>query len=179
MRRVLLGFLLLWTTPAFADPKHIGDYQTWSAYEAQDNGQTVCYISAKPEKSEGDYKKRSAVFAEVTHRPAEHHTGVVTVLGGYAYKKGVPVMLDVNGMTFSLFSQGDAAFARDEDDLKIVAAMRTGGAMVVKGTSAHGTPTTDTFSLKGMDTAYAAISKARGVEIGATPKAVKKPPAKK
>jgi hypothetical protein len=46
--------------------------------------------------------------------------------------------------------------------------------MVVKGTSAHGTATTDTFSLKGMDTAYTAISKACGVEISPVPRAGKK-----
>jgi invasion protein IalB len=161
---------LLFATPAFADPKHLGDYQSWSAYTAQDNGQNICYLSAKPEKSEGDYTKRGPVFAEVTHRPAEHHTGIVTILGGYAYKKGVPVTLEVNGINFSLFSQGDAAFARDEDDVKIVAAMRSASTMVVKATSAHGTPTTDTFTLKGMDTAYMAISKACGVEVSPLPK---------
>jgi hypothetical protein len=63
--------------------------------------------------------------------------------------------------------------------VKIVAAMRTAETMVVKGTSAHGTATTDTFSLKGMDTAYMAISKACGVEVSPLPKPGRVPATKK
>ncbi|MFO1120388.1 MAG: invasion associated locus B family protein [Rhodospirillales bacterium] len=45
-------------------------------------------------------------------------------------------------------------------DRAIVAAMKAGKAMIVRGTSARGTLTTDTYSLSGFSAALAAIDKA-------------------
>ena len=46
----------------------------------------------------------------------------------------------------------------------LVEAMRTGSAMVIKGTSNRGTTTTDTYSLSGTSAAYEAINKACNVK---------------
>jgi hypothetical protein len=151
--------------PAFADPQSIGTYQSWGAYTSKEGGQIICYMSSKPLKSEGDYKKRDPVFAEVTHRPAEHRNGVFNILAGYSLKPGAPATLQIGKQSFTLFTHGDAAFAQDADDPKIVAAMRGAAeTMVFKGTSSKGTNTTDTFSLKGADAAYAEIGRACKVE---------------
>jgi invasion protein IalB len=163
---LILSLLFLAATPAMADPQSIGSFQSWGAYTDKDNNQTICYISSKPVKSEGNYKSRGPVFAEVTHRPAEHHNGVFNILAGYSLKSGAPATLQLGKESFTLFTHGDAAFAKDADDAKIVAAMRNADTMVFEGASTKGTTTKDTFSLKGMGQAYAAIGKACSVDSG-------------
>ena len=59
----------------------------------------------------------------------------------------------------------DSAWAKDSaTDEKLVAEMKKGSTAVLLGTSARGTKTTDTFSLKGFSKAYDAINKACGRE---------------
>ena len=53
-----------------------------------------------------------------------------------------------------------AWLASMEDETKFVAALKNGTKLVVRGTSAKGTKTTDTYSLSGVTAAMAAIDKA-------------------
>ena len=51
---------------------------------------------------------------------------------------------------FKLFTEGDAAWSKDQpSDLKLVKAMKKGNRMTVVGRSSRGTKTTDTYSLSG------------------------------
>ena len=157
------------STPAWADAEQIGTFQSWNAYVSHNRGQELCYISSRPVSVDGTNTK--GVFAEVTHRPAEHHNGVIDILGGYNFKPGVPATLNVGGKPFTLFTHGAAAFAQDADDEKIVAAMRGSDAMSFIGTDKKGNVSKANFSLKGMEQAYEAISKSCKVEISAAPSA--------
>lgn len=145
--------------PAYAEPQSLGAYDAWSAYSSKESSGQICYVSAKPTKSEGKYKTRGGAFAEITHRPAEHRTGVFTILSGYTFKSGAPATLMVNGKSFTMFTRGDAAFAQDADDPKIVAALRGADTMQFTGTSTKTAEIKDSYSLKGFETAYAAINK--------------------
>ena len=166
--RPLLAALLLLTlsfSAAFAsDPMKIGTYGKWEAYEFEEpGGGKVCYMMAKPDKDEGDYKKRGEIAALITHRPAEGTKNVFSYMAGYSYKKGADVTLSVDGKKFTLFTQNDMAWAADAAaDTALAATLQKGSTMVVKGVSGKGTKTTDTFSLKGSAKAYEAITKACG-----------------
>ena len=59
-----------------------------------------------------------------------------------------------------MFSKGDTAWVDTGNDKKIVAAMKAGQSLKVKGTSWRGTQTEDTYSLSGISAALAAIDKA-------------------
>jgi hypothetical protein len=55
---------------------------------------------------------------------------------------------------FQLYPKEDKAFMRDPaEERKLLDAMRKGTNMTVKGTSARGTNTTDSYSLKGLASA--------------------------
>ena len=85
-------------------------------------------------------------------------------MAGYSYKKGADVTLSVDGKKFTLFTQNDMAWAADAAaDTALTNAIQKGSTMVVKGVSAKGTNTKDTFSLKGSTKAYEAITKACGL----------------
>ena len=157
----ILGLIAL---PAAAQqPKTIGKFEAWEALTFDEGGSLVCYASSEPVRSEGDYAKRGKAYALVTHRPAKKSLGVVTIMAGYAYKAGGDVTAAIGGRTFTLFASGEAAWADDATDPKLVAAMKGGREMVVRGVSSRGTETTDTYSLAGFSRAYAAIGEACGV----------------
>lgn len=144
-----------------AEPAAIGAFEDWSAFTQKEGANMVCYMGAVPKKEEGAYDKRGEPFVLVAHRPADKSLDVVSVEAGYAYREGSETTLLIGGQSFQLFTQGSGAWARDaETDRAIVEAMKRGLEMVVKGTSARGTPTTDTYSLNGFSAAHAAISKA-------------------
>ncbi|CAK0756620.1 hypothetical protein WCLP8_2770005 [uncultured Gammaproteobacteria bacterium] len=143
----------------------LGSFKDWSAYTFVENGNKVCYMSSEPKKKEPGTAKRGKIFFLITHRPAEKSLDVVSVVAGYAYKKGSAATVTIDKKAFSLFVDRETAWAKDDKtDTLIVTAMRSGTQLVVKGTSLRGTNTTDTYSLSGTDAAYKAINDACGVK---------------
>ena len=150
------------SAPAAAPPVNggqLGAFGDWEAY--RDPREGFCYAGSKPTKQEGRYTQRGDAFVLVTHRPKEKSFDVISFDAGYVYKDGAEVIVTVGPQSFTLFGQGEQAWARDAaGDAQLVKAMRTGSTLVVKGTSSRGTPTTDTYSLKGVSAALDAINKA-------------------
>lgn len=164
----LAALLLLSFSPLAAqasDPVNLGTFGKWEAYEFEEpGGGKVCYMMAKPDKDEGDYKKRGEIVALITHRPAEGTKNVFSYMSGYSYKKGADVNLTIDGKKFTLFTQNDMAWAADAAaDTALTNAIQKGSNMVVQGVSGKGTKTKDTFSLKGSTKAYETITKACGL----------------
>ncbi|MBI2233860.1 MAG: hypothetical protein HYU57_02485 [Micavibrio aeruginosavorus] len=144
-----------------AEPELIATHGAWSAYVYTDEAKNkVCYMASEPQKDEGDYKSRGQIYALVTNRPAESTKNVFSYIAGYPYKPGSDATIKIGAETFTLFTQEDTAWAPDAaTDEKIAGAMRKGSSMVVKGVSARGTHTTDTFTLDGSGAAHDAITK--------------------
>ncbi len=138
---------------------HLGTFGDWEAY--RDAREGFCYAGSKPQKSEGKYTQRGDVFVLVTHRPKEKSYNVVSFDAGYVFKDGSEATATVGAQSFALFGQGEQAWTRDGNgDTQLVKAMRAGAILVVKGTSARGTATVDTYSLTGVSAALDAIDKA-------------------
>ena len=156
---------LAWTHPALAQGiQRLGEFEDWSAYQFAESGNVACYMASVPKKAEGNYSKRGDVFAIVTHRPAESRRDEVSFIAGYPFKKDSAVDVAIGDEKFQLFTQDDGAWAPDKEaDAALVAAMIKGRGMVVKGVSARGTETVDTYSLSGFTKAYQTINKACGL----------------
>lgn len=144
-------------------PTELGVFGDWRAFQYDENGSPVCYMMTQPTKSEGNYAKRGEVHALVTHRPATGQVGVFTFGAGYEIKPDSKPKVTVGDTAIALFPAGENGWARNDDDPKLVAAMKGGAKMIITGTSARGTDTKDTFSLSGFTKAYEAIGKACGV----------------
>lgn len=150
---------------AWAQRKTIGTFSDWTAFSDGSGGNRICYVGSVPKKAEGKYTRRGDTYTLVSHRPGERVFGEVSVEAGYTYKPGSEVTIDIDGKKFKLFTKGGNAWASDASaDKKIVAAMKAGRRMIIKGTSSRGTLTTDTYSLSGLTAAYNAISKACGAK---------------
>lgn len=165
--RVLLCLFVIIMSAGSAqanEPVLIGTYGKWQAFKLTENGGQVCYMVAKPTSAKGNYSSRGDVYALITHRPAEGTRNVFSYITGYGYKPTSNATLKIDGSSYLLFTQDDTAWAPDADtDNKLAEAIKKGTRMVVTGTSARGTLTTDTFSLSGSTAAHDAIGKACGL----------------
>jgi hypothetical protein len=136
-----------------AEPTLIGQFGTWGAYSATPNGKVVCFALAKPSSSKTNppNRPRDPAYAFVSSRPAEKVINEVSVMIGYQLKPGSESTVDVGGGSYAMYTQGDGLWIKNaaEEDA-MVQAMRRSADITVKGVSAKGTETTDTFSLKGL-----------------------------
>jgi len=136
-----------------AEPTLIGQFGTWGAYTAAPNGKKVCFALAKPSSSKTNppNRPRDPAYAFVATRPAEKVVNEVSIMIGYTLKPGSESTLEVGGASFAMYTQGDGLWIKNAaEEGRMVEAMRRSGDAVVKGVSAKGTETTDTFSLKGL-----------------------------
>jgi Invasion associated locus B (IalB) protein len=136
-----------------AEPTLIGQFGTWGAYTAMPNGKKVCFALAKPSSSKTNppNRPRDPAYAFVSTRPAEKVTNEVSIMIGYTLKPGSESTLEVGGATYAMYTQGDGLWIKNAaEEERMVEAMRKAADVVVKGVSAKGTETTDTFSLKGL-----------------------------
>ena len=139
-----------------AEPTLIGQFGTWGAYTATPNGKKVCFALAKPSSSKTNPpgRPRDPAYAFVSTRPAEKVTNEVSVMIGYTLKPGSESTLEVGGAAYAMYTQGDGLWIKNAaEEERMVDAMRKAADVTVKGVSANGTETTDTFSLKGLSQA--------------------------
>ena len=167
MKRCILLMATFFSTTVFAaETNLLGTYDDWSAYTHDDGTEHVCYMASTPTKSQGKYGRRDDVFLIVTHRQKAKTFDVVNVVAGYTYKSTSKPQLTIDkNKAIPLIRHENTAWAKDAaTDQKLVSEMKKGTQAVLLGTSARGTKTTDTFSLKGFSKAYEAINKECGRE---------------
>jgi hypothetical protein len=143
------------------EPVLIGQYGTWGAYTATPNGKKVCFALAKPTSSKTNppNRPRDPAYAFVSTRPSEKVFNEVSVMIGYALKPGSESTIEVGGASYAMYTQGDGLWIKNAaEEERMVEAMRRAADAVVKGVSAKGTETTDTFSLKGLSQALDRIA---------------------
>jgi hypothetical protein len=135
------------------EPTLIGQFGTWGAYTATPNGKKVCFALAKPSSSKTNppNRPRDPAYAFVSTRPAEKVSNEVSIMIGYTLKPGSESTLEVGGASYAMYTQGDGLWIKNAaEEERMVEAMRKAADVVVKGVSAKGTETIDTFSLKGL-----------------------------
>jgi hypothetical protein len=135
------------------EPTLIGQFGTWGAYSATPNGKKVCFALAKPSSSKTNppNRPRDPAYAFVSTRPAEKVTNEVSIMIGYTLKPGSESTLDVGGASYAMYTQGDGLWIKNAaEEERMVDAMRKAADVTVKGVSAKGTETIDTFSMKGL-----------------------------
>ena len=134
----------------------VGSNTDWYVFE-EAKPTKQCWAVSKPKEtvntdSAGRIKSvtRSEILLFVSYALSNGVKGQVSFMGGYPFASGSEVNLTIGGSEFSLFVDGETAWAATtEDDARIVAAMKRGASAVLTGRSARGTITKDTFSLLG------------------------------
>jgi hypothetical protein len=134
-------------------PTLLGQYGEWGAYTASPGGKKVCFSIAKPTSSQTNPpdRPRNPVYMFISSRPAEKVSNEVSIIVGYPFKPGTEASAAVGSTSYALYTQQDGAWIKNAaEEAQMVDAMRAGQSAVVKGVSAKGTQSTDTFSLKGL-----------------------------
>jgi hypothetical protein len=143
-------------SPVGAKPTLLGQYGEWGAYAAAPGGKKICFALAKPTSGQTSppNRPRNPAYMFITSRPADKVTEEVSIIIGYPFKPGSEASMEVGSMSYALYTQQDGAWIKNAaEESHMVDAMRAGDTAVVKGESAKGTQSTDTYSLKGLSQA--------------------------
>ncbi len=141
---------------AGAQPKLLGQYADWGAYTASPGGKKVCFAISKPTSSETNppNRPRNPIYMFISTRPADKVTNEISLIIGYPFKPGSEASAQIGSTSFALYTQQDGAWIKNAaEEAQMVDAMRGGDNVIVKGESAKGTQTTDTFNLRGVSQA--------------------------
>ncbi len=141
------------TPPAGSAPNLLAQFGEWGAYSATAGGKKVCFALAKPSKSTTTppNRPRDPPYMFIASRPAEKVKDEVSVIIGYWLKPSADASIDVGGSSYPMFTQNDGAWIKNPaDEARLVDALRKGSDAVVKGTSARGTSSSDTYPLRGL-----------------------------
>ena len=136
-----------------SSPNLLGQYGEWGAYTATAGGKKVCFALAKPSKSATTppNRPRDPPYMFVSSRPSEKVKDEVSIIVGYGFKPNAEASIDVGGSNYPMYTQNDGAWIKNAaDEPRLVDALRKGTDAVVKGTSAKGTASTDTYGLRGL-----------------------------
>ena len=134
-------------------PNLLAQFGEWGAYTATAGGKKVCFALAKPSKAATTppNRPRDPPHMFISSRPAEKVKDEVSVIIGYGLKPNTDASIDVGGSNYPMFTQNDGAWIKNPaDEARLVDALRKGTDAVVKGTSARGTSSTDTYPLRGL-----------------------------
>ena len=140
------------TATAGVKPTLLGQYGDWGAYTASPGGKKVCFAVAKSSVSETDPpgKSRNPPYLFVSSRPGEKVSNEISVAIGYPFKPASEATVEMGSNSFALYTQQDGAWIKNAgEEAHLVDVMRSAQNAVVKGMSAKGTHSTDTFSLRG------------------------------
>jgi len=155
-------------TPAVAQQR-VGAHEDWAVYTA--DSPKECWLvsnAAKVENTRGGKPalnvNRGDILLYVTYLPAQKIVGEVSFGGGYPFKSGQAIKLEIGTATYDMLADGEYAWsASPEIDTKIRVSMTKGANAVVRAESSRGTKTKDTFSLKGFTAALKDVKSRCGV----------------
>lgn len=154
----LAASLLLVTGASAQQVRMLGEHRAWSSYAANDASGAVCFAMTKPESVTPTPDGYSQAYIYITNRPAENVTTEFNLVAGFAFQPDSKATVTVDGQTFNLFTQNDAAWLDDAGQASTLAsAIRAGSSMVVEGTTAAGIKVTQNYSLSGATAAQQSI----------------------
>jgi hypothetical protein len=172
LRLVLAGLAAAGLVAGLAAPaaaqeiKQLGTFKSWTAWSGSDANGLMCYISAtpadwSPKEVGGSPVRRSPIHFLVINRKGLGTKNEVQTQVGYPFNAEANVTATVDGRSFPMVTEGEAAWlANEADEAPFVEAMKAGSKLVVTGTSAKGNRMTDNYDLSGVTAALGEISKA-------------------
>ncbi|MGN6488594.1 MAG: invasion associated locus B family protein [Devosia sp.] len=162
----VLALAALVAPVAAQEIKQLGTFSSWTAWSGADGNGPMCYVSAVPEswapqQVDGAPVKRSPIHFLIINRKGLGTKNEVQTLVGYPFHSNANVTASIDGKSFPMVTEGEAAWlAVESDEAAFVEAMKAGSKLIVKGTSSKGNSMTDNYSLSGVTAALAEIAKA-------------------
>jgi len=142
--------------PGGGQPNLLGQYGDWGAYAAASGGGKVCYALATPSSTRTNpaNRPRDPIYLFISTRPGENVHNEVSAIMGYQLKPDSDVNVEIGNNKFVMYTKADGAWLSNAaEEARMVETMRKGADIVISGTSARGTQSTDRYSLKGLSQA--------------------------
>ena len=142
--------------PGGGHPTLLGQYGDWGAYAASAGGGKVCYALASPSTTRTNpaNRPRDPIYLFISTRPGENVHNEVSAIMGYQLKPDSDVNVEIGNNKFVMYTKADGAWLSNAaEEARMVETMRKGADIVITGTSARGTQSTDRYSLKGLSQA--------------------------
>ena len=147
-------------------PKLVESYKDWRVYHYGSGESEICYILSEPTSKRPRGVNRGPVFFTITHR-GDGTRNEVSMRAGYSFSSKSKPFARIGNTNFSFYTgvkEGDerahwAWMRTTQEEDELIAAMKQGNEMVIKGTSSRGTITTDRYSLLGVSAALESIDK--------------------
>lgn len=143
-----------------ADSTVVKRFNDWTVYKAKTKDGTLCFAASTPKDIEPKNVKRGDIFFYITTWPKFKVREEVSVKLGYPLKAQSTPSITIGAKNFTLYDKGERAYIHSSLENNLLAAMRAGSKMVIKGTSKRGTNTTDIYSLSGITAALKATKSA-------------------
>ena len=147
---------------AGGQPALLGQYADWGAYAAASGNGKVCYALATPASTHTTpaNRPRDAVYLFISTRPTENVHNEVSVIIGYPLKPDSEVNVEIGSNKFVMYTKADGAWISNAaEEARMVETMRKSPDIVISGTSARGTQSSDRYSLKGLSQALDRVAK--------------------
>ena len=146
-------------------PNLVGTFKDWHVYSAGKGKNRTCYALSVPKEMNPTNVMRDDVFFLISNWPANKTVNQPSIVPGYQYGQNAKAQVQVGSDKFIFFTKneggaGGAWMENVANEKKLVAAMKGGSSMIVTGTSARGTLTTDDYSLAGFSAALAKLGTA-------------------
>ena len=142
------------------DLKSLGKYKDWQSFVLLKEGVKTCFAQSIPVVKAPKKLKRDPSRLFVSFRPDENIKNEISVTNGYEFKLKAPVAAKSGKKSFDLFSKGRFAWVVDnEDEKKLISAMKKASRLMIIGNSEKGTQTTDHYSMMGFTKAYNSAKK--------------------
>jgi invasion protein IalB len=143
-------------------------FANWRLFVEGAGGAKQCFIVGEPGRSQPSKVKRGDVFLTIAHRPGQGVRDEISVQIGYPFSASSNPFAKVGSDQFDFFTGVQAQNGADDrawlenlvDQPRLVNAMKRGNELIFKATSARGTLTTDSYSLRGVTAAMKALDAA-------------------
>ena len=157
---IIIFSLIFSIANAEEDLKSLGKFKDWQSFILLKEGVKTCFAQSIPVVKAPKKLKRDPSRLFVSFRPDENIKNEVSVTNGYEFKLKAPVAAKSGKKSFDLFSKGRFAWVVDnEDEKKLISAMKKASRLMIIGNSEKGTQTTDHYSMMGFTKAYNSAKK--------------------
>lgn len=134
---------------AVAAPSAIGRYNDWTVYEDTVGGARICFAATEATDKAPRAASHGDVWFYVTNWANGAARSQPSLKVGYELRADLPAKARIGRSVWNMFNNRNEAFAEDEDDPRIVRALKRGSELRVEAVSARNTAVAYHFSLRG------------------------------
>lgn len=124
----------------------------WQAFSSQQGRSKICYALSKAESRSPANLKDVEGLLFVSSRPAEGVRNEISFVMNFDLKEDVEHQAIIGNDRFALVAKGQNMWLKNPaEEGRMLDALRRGAGLEIKGTSKRGNPTSDKYSLAGLN----------------------------